>query len=237
MEPDGGTALNHNVIKDMQSIDLTSESYASGIITTVSHVLSWILSPVILPVYGIILVFSLSMLSYVPTAGKLQIIGIVFGLTALLPGMAIFIMSRYGGVKDVALTRRSDRPIPYILIGCALLGCGYYLSTTGLPVWVSLFYIGAAVAAAVNLIVNFWWKISAHGAGMGGFIAMIMLMNRYGLPHYNLWIWCIGAVLAGGLLGMARVWLGRHTPMQTVAGEVSGIICVLAMQWLMPLQS
>ena len=146
-------------------------------------------------------------------------------------------MSRYGGVKDVALTRRSDRPIPYILIGCALLGCGYYLSTTGLPVWVSLFYIGAAVAAAVNLIVNFWWKISAHGAGMGGFIAMIMLMNRYGLPHYNLWIWCIGAVLAGGLLGMARVWLGRHTPMQTVAGEVSGIICVLAMQWLMPLQS
>ena len=129
------------------------------------------------------------------------------------------------------------RPIPYILIGCALLGCGYYLSTTGLPVWVSLFYIGAAVAAAVNLIVNFWWKISAHGAGMGGFIAMIMLMNRYGLPHYNLWIWCIGAVLAGGLLGMARVWLGRHTPMQTVAGEVSGIICVLAMQWLMPLQS
>lgn len=215
-------------------MELSSESYGPRTVTAVSHLLSWVLSPVLMPVYGIILVFCLSILSFVPMAGKMQIIGIVFGLTALLPGAVIFILSRYGGVKDVALTRRADRPIPYVVIGCSLLGCGYYLSTTGLPVWVSLFFIGAAVASAVNLVVNFWWKISAHGAGIGGFIAMIMIMNRYGLPHYNLWLWCMGSVLAGGLLGMARVWLGRHTPMQTVLGELAGMLSVLAMEWFMP---
>ena len=63
---------------------------------------------------------------------------------------------------------------------------------------------------------------------------MLMLMNRYGLPHYNLWGWCMGAVIAAGMLGMARVWLGRHTPMQTVMGEITGVLAVLSMEFLIP---
>ncbi|MEZ3518896.1 MAG: hypothetical protein K1V75_03025 [Muribaculaceae bacterium] len=200
----------------------------------VSHILSWVLSPVLMPTYGIILVFSLSMLSFAPMRSKLIIIGIVFGLTAMLPSLAILVLMRYGGVRDAALTRRTDRFIPYVITGMCLLGCGLYLSTTGLPRWATLFYIGAAVATAVNLLVNFRWKISAHGAGIGGIIGMLMLMNRYGLPHYNLWGWCMGAVIAAGMLGMARVWLGRHTPMQTVMGEITGVLAVLSMEFLIP---
>ncbi|MDE5903605.1 MAG: hypothetical protein K2H21_10370 [Muribaculaceae bacterium] len=187
-----------------------------------------------MPTYGIILVFVLSMLSFAPMRSKLIIIAIVFGMTALLPSLAILVLMRYGGVKDAALTRRTDRFIPYIVTAMCLLGCGIYLSTTGLPRWASLFYIGAALASVVNLLVNFRWKISAHGAGIGGIIGMLMLMNRFGLPHYNLWGWCVGAVLAAGVLGMARVWLGRHTPMQTVMGEIVGILGVLSMEFFLP---
>ncbi|MDE7343449.1 MAG: hypothetical protein K2N19_05475 [Muribaculaceae bacterium] len=203
-------------------------------LTGVSHLLSWVLSPVLMPTYAIITVFGLSMLSFAPMHSKLIIIAIVFGLTAVLPALAILVLMKYGDVHDAALTRRTDRFIPYVVTGCCLLGCGFYLSTTGVPRWVCLFYIGAALATVVNLLVNYRWKISAHGAGIGGYIAMIMIMNRYGLPHYNLWGWCVGAVLAAGLLGTARVWLGRHTPMQTVIGELVGFAGVLSMELLIP---
>lgn len=202
--------------------------------TGVSHFLSWVISPVLLPTFAILMIFWLSMLSFAPMRSKVIITLIVFGFTAVLPSLAILVLMKFGDVKDVGLSRRTDRFIPYIITGCCFLGCGLYLSTTGLPKWVSYFYIGAAVAAGVNLLVNFKWKISAHGAGIGGFIAMILIMNRYGLPHYNLWLWCVGAVIAGGLLGTARVWLGRHTPMQTIMGEIVGIASVLSMELLIP---
>lgn len=210
------------------------EEPPKGFMTTFSHVLSWIFSPIVVPTYAIILVFYLSMLSYAPTGSKWAIIGIVFAMTAVIPGLAVWVMTKFGEVSDLALSRQSDRLIPYVVEGACMLACGYYLTTTGLPDWVGCFFIGGAIGAAINLIVNFWWKISAHGAGMGGLIAMFLVMNRYGLPPYNLWVWCLAAVTATGLLCMARVWLGRHTPLQTVAGEIVGFLGVMSMEFIFP---
>ena len=229
--------INENIVIQKIAEPLESDSpepqAPPGAITWCSHFLSVVLSPVIVPTYGIIAVFMLSMFSYAPAASKWLITGIVFALTGVIPSAAIFILTKFGDVKDMALTRRSDRLYPYIITALCLLGCGLYLRRTGLPDWVGDFYIGAAVATAVNLVVNFSWKISAHGAGIGGLIAMFIILNRYGLPAYNLWGWVIAAVIAAGLLGMARVWLWRHTPMQTIAGEIVGFICVLVTEALL----
>ncbi len=218
----------------LEVLTAEDETPPKGIMTTFSHLLSWIMSPILIPTYAIIMVFYLSMLSYAPTESKWIIIGIVFGLTAVVPGIGVWILTKFGDVSDYALSKRSDRLIPYTIVGACLLATGFYLTTTGLPEWVGYFFIGAAIATGVNLIVNFWWKISAHGAGMGGLIAMIMVMNRYGLPQYNLIWWCVAAIIGAGLLGMARVWLGRHTPLQTVAGEIVGFLGVLSMELVVP---
>lgn len=201
--------------------------------TVTAHVLSWVLSPVLMPTYGIILVFFLSVLSYAPIGVKATIVAIVFTLTALIPGLAVWLMTRFGDVKDVALTRRKDRAIPYIIMILCMTGCGFYLSTTGLPEWIPVFYIGGAAAGIVNLIINNWWKISAHGAGIGGLIGMLVVMNRYGMPHFNLWIWTMGTVLAAGCLGTARVWLGRHTALQTICGTIVGFLGVFLLELYM----
>lgn len=205
----------------------------AGVLTMLSHFLSWVLSPVITPTLGIIAVFYLSMYSYAPRGAKLLIAGIVFTFTCVIPCAAIWILTRFGDVSDMALTRRSDRLFPYIITGACLFGCGWYLMRTGLPEWVGYFYIGASVATLVNLLINFKWKISAHGAGIGGLIAMLIILNRYGLPAYNLWGWVLAAVIAAGLLGAARVWLWRHTPMQTICGEIVGFLGVMATELMM----
>lgn len=202
----------------------------SGWITNVSHILSWVLSPVVIPTLGIISVFELSVYSIAPASTKWLIIGIVFALTCVIPSLAVYLLTRFGDVSDVALTRRSDRLIPYIITFASLLACGFYLTRTGLPNWVGFFYIGAAIATAVCFVINFKWKISAHGAGIGGLVALLMVLNRYGLPAYNLWVWVMASALAVGLLGAARVWLWRHTPMQTICGAVVGFLGVIMME-------
>lgn len=198
-----------------------------GLMTLWSHFMSIVFSPIVVPTYGIIAVFMLSMFSYAPAASKWIITGIVFGITGVIPAAAIYVLTKFGDVKDMALTRRSDRLFPYIITAACLLACGFYLTKTGLPGWVGYFYIGAGIATVINLIVNFFWKISAHGAGIGGLIAMFVILNHYGLPSYNLWGWVIAAVIVAGLLGTARVWLWRHTPMQTIAGEIVGFLSVI----------
>ena len=220
--------------RPLEVITSEDEHPPKGFMTIVSHILSWIFSPIIVPTYAIIMVFYLSMLSYAPTGSKWAIIGIVFALTAVIPALCVWVLTKFGDVSDYALSRRTDRLIPYIVVGASMLATGFYLTPTGLPQWVGYFFIGAAVATGVNLFVNIWWKISAHGAGMGGLIAMILVMNRYGLPPYNLWWWCLAAIVAAGFLGTARVWLGRHTPLQTVAGEIVGFLGVLSMELIVP---
>lgn len=217
---------------DSTEADDTPPEAPAGFPTALSHLLSWILSPVLMPTYAIVAVFILSMFSYAPATTKWTIIGIVFAMTCVIPCVAVFVLTRFGDVHDVALTRRTDRLYPYIITLACLLACGFYLTRTGLPLWVGFFYIGAAAATAVNLIVNFFWKISAHGAGIGGFLAMLLVLNRCGLPSCDMWPIVTATAAAAGLLGAARVWLWRHTPLQTVAGEITGFLGVLLLEML-----
>ncbi len=38
--------------------------------------------------------------------------------------------------------------------------------------------------------------------------------------------WIVGAIITAGLLGSARIWLGRHTLMQVLAGSAVGFLSV-----------
>lgn len=199
-------------------------------ITVISHILSWVLSPLLMPTYGIIIVMIATALRYAPLSAKWTVGAIVFGMTAVLPGVAVWLLTKYGDIKDVALSRRTDRLYPYILMGAALAGTGFYLQAIGVPEWIDKFYWGAGIACGVNLIINFKWKISAHGAGIGGFVAILASLGHDTLPHPSVWVWVIVAIFFTGILGSARVWLGRHTPMQTIAGSIVGFLSVFLLE-------
>lgn len=194
--------------------------------TAISHFLSWVLSPILTPTYGIITVFLITVLRYASPTAKWVATAVVFALTCVLPGLCVWLLTRFGNVSDLALTRRTDRLYPYIVITAGLVGAGFYLRAMGVPPFVSNFYFGAAVASVVCFIINFWWKISAHGCGMGGYVALLAIISRDTLPHPNLWIAICVAVILTGLLGSARVYLDRHTPLQTIAGSLVGFLAV-----------
>ncbi len=195
-------------------------------ISKCAHVISWLLVPLLMPVYGIILIFNLSILSLSPATTKLVFTLIVFGINFIFPLLMVLLLKKMKLIDDIGLNGRKERLIPYIISIVCLGGTAWLLWNKGVPMWVAMFYAGGALAALINMIVNFKWKISAHAAGIAGIVAMLIQITKDGFPMPGMTLWIAGAILLAGLLGSARVWLGRHSLMQVLAGNTVGFICV-----------
>ncbi len=195
-------------------------------ISKCAHVISWLLVPLLMPVYGTLLIFNLSILSLSPATTKLIFTLIVFGINFIFPLLMVLLLKKMKLIDDIGLNGRKERLIPYIISIVCLGGTAWLLWNKGVPMWVAMFYAGGALAALINMIVNFKWKISAHAAGIAGIVAMLIQITKDGSPMPGMTLWIAGAILSAGLLGSARVWLGRHSLMQVLAGSAVGFICV-----------
>lgn len=222
---DKGTITGH----DGQG-GLSGES--ENLIDKISHFLSWVLVPLLIPAYATIMILWLSQLNQIPLSTKWAFISVVFLFTSVIPMVLVLILKRFGIVEDVGLNGRKERLIPYIITICSFLSVAWFFNSKGMPTWVTLFYVGGAVAGFVNMLVNFSWKISAHAAGIAGVVALLLIIGNHGLMHEALLAWIIVTVLLCGLLGSARVWLGRHTPAQVICGFAVGFLSVYLIQYL-----
>lgn len=196
-----------------------------------ANYLSWIMVPLMMPTYGMILVFTLSYLRHTLSFGAIAAtVLVVFGITAFLPLVAVYLMKMFGLVEDVGLNGRKERLLPYIVTLLSYIACGWYIYCRGLPSWMVMFFAGGAVASLVNMLVNFKWKISAHAAGAAGVAAILATVTSQAAapgPFIALIAW----IALCGILGAARIYLDRHTPLQVMAGFVVGYLSV----WLMDL--
>ena len=193
----------YEVEPDRSTPPTAGERIADGL----STFLSWALVPLLMPVYGVILAFTLSILAYTSTATK-----IVFTL-----------------VHDIGLNGRKERLIPYIVSILSMLGTGAFMWYKGAPSWLVMFFAGGGIAGIVNLMINFRWKISAHAAGIAGIVALLIRIIRDGFPQEGVFLWLLISIGLAGLLGTSRVWLGRHTVWQVIAGYAVGFLSVMLM--------
>lgn len=196
------------------------------LIDNFSTAVSWLMSPLLMPVYGIVLVFMLTVYSYVPMGVKLGFTLIVAGVTIILPMLAVLLLKRLGMVSDLGLNNQKERTIPYLITILCMGGTGVFLAMKGFPLWVVMFYAGGALAGLIEAIINNWWKISAHGAGVAGLVAMLVRMSHTPMVNPDVLTWLIVAVACAGLTGSARLWLGRHTLGQVLAGYAVGFCSV-----------
>lgn len=195
-------------------------------IDSVSTFLSWVLVPLLMPVYGVMLAFGLSILNFTSLGTKLIYVAIVLAINVLLPAVTVLLLKKAGIVHDVGLNNREERSIPYLVCIICLVASGIFMHMKEAPIWLALFYYGGAATGIVELIVNKWWKISVHCAGIAGLVALLLRLynGEYCLPET--FIWLIVTVACAGLLGSARIWLGRHTLMQVLAGYAVGFCSV-----------
>ncbi len=204
------------------SKDSSPDSFLDKLATAIS----WVLVPMMMPVYGMILIFNLSILSFNPLVNKVVITLIVAGLNVLLPALIVMLLHKLGVISDIGLNNRTERTIPYIVVGLCLGATAFFMYYKGAPQWVVAFFTGGMATAIINLVVNRWWKISAHAAGIAGIVAVLLRISAEGYPQGNITAWILVVIFLAGLMGSARVWLGRHTVMQVLAGYLVGFLGV-----------
>ncbi len=193
-----------------------------------SRIISAVFSPLLIPTYAIIIVLWTTILFIVSFNSKLGVIGMTFAITCLIPAAVIFILYKLKLVSDSGLNRQNERLIPYSITALCYFALAYYLKTIHSPQWLFMFMAGAGIATIISAIVNRWWKISAHGAAVGGLIAMIFCLSYLQVNIVSLKWLLYASVLVAGAVGTSRLILERHTLWQVIAGIANGIICVLA---------
>lgn len=198
----------------------------------ISHFLSWVLVPILMPVYGILFIFRLSILDVISPNLQTAVTFVIAGINFFAPMLLIFLLKLLGVVQDVGLNGRKERLIPYIITALCYGGSAWFVASRGAPVWVAMFFCGGVVASLVNLTINFKWKISAHAAAIAGLVALLIRLQRDVAVESQLFVWLIITVGAAGLLGSARVWLGRHTVWQVLAGFLVGFCSVFFMMYI-----
>lgn len=195
-------------------------------ITSLSHLLSWVLVPLLMPVYGIMLAFGLSILTFTPMGVRIAFTGIVTAFCVVIPAVVVLLLKKLGLVQDVGLNGQKERFIPYLVTILCMAGTGLFMNYKGAPMWLVMFYLGGALTGVIEVIINRWWKISAHAAGIAGIVAMLvhLFLGDYTGPDTEVWL--LVFILLAGMLGSARVWLGRHTLGQVLAGYLVGFCSV-----------
>ena len=196
------------------------------IITNIAHWLSIIFSPILMGTYGIIIALWLSYLCFSPEKAKLTVIAATFIATCIIPVIGIFLLNRFGAIKDPKLNERTERTWPYIICAFCYLGIGIYYYFVHAPLWLSIFMFGATVALIILVTVNRWWKISGHATGMGALCGMIFFLMCSANTVVDIQWYFIAAIFLSGCVCTSRIILGRHALLQVTAGFFNGFICI-----------
>ena len=202
-------------------------------IAGVANFLSTVLSPLLMPTYGVFLVLWVSVLCLLPYGTRVAVLLICMGITCILPLIFLSVLRHFKLVKNLHVDIREQRLIPYLFTVLCYAVAAYYLYYCHSPQWFVMFMVGSAITVLLMALINLKWKISAHMAGIGGIVALVYQLHVQGLSAFDLlWLLCFTVIVAGAL-GSARLALRRHTLWQVLAGVVVGFLCVsLTMRFL-----
>ena len=184
---------------------------------------SLLFTPFYLPLFGLIILFTLSYLSLLPIAYRLQVIILVYLFTILLPTWVIHFYRRYQGWSLIELGHRERRMVPYVISILCYLCCVWLLTWMNVFHFVSSILMAALLVQIVCAIINVWWKISTHSAAIGGVAGALFAFSE--IFGFNpVWWLCLVFIVAG-MLGSARMILRQHSLSQVMTGFFVGLLC------------
>ncbi len=198
---------------------------------TFLKIISYVFQPLLMPTFGMILLMQIPLFQIFPFIYRLIAVVGTFLFTGIFPALPIFLMMKRGQVKDLFISRREERTMPYLFSFLAYVFWVLFIwRTLQFPMGLVAIAIGVVVTLILMTFVNLKWKISAHTAGMGGFVGSIIAVS------YSVGINPLGLIilsfLASGLVAISRIYLKAHTLWQAIAGFFLGVCCVILSSYL-----
>ena len=180
----------------------------SGHLTVIARAVSDILSPAALSVPCMLLGV---LASDVP--GTYRFALLYFLVAIPLPVAYVLWLLKTGRVTDFHLPNRRDRTGPFLVSIAAALAAAALLYKFGAPAIFLAPVVVALVQTSALFLITLAWQISIHTATTTALVTFAVLALGSGAS--------ILAFLVP-LVMWARIYLGRHTPAQAVAGSLLG---------------
>lgn len=156
---------------------------------------------------------------------RLFLYAVTFLATFLLPLLNALFLLRFKIISSLEMETREERRIPYLAASIFYSAQSYFLMNTEVPVLIKALMFGATLLVVSVLLINLFWKISAHMTGIGGLCGM-MISISYRL-QLNVHVILIALFLIAGIIAWSRLKLGAHHPVQVYAGFLFGVFAEL----------
>jgi membrane-associated phospholipid phosphatase len=200
--------------KDLQaSLSGSVAAVKSGHGASLARVISYLFTPPLLGLIGIILV---GQAIGTPAGWGWSIFFIL--ANTLAPLLYIFWKIQRAEITDFHLQLREQRMKPLIITLVSAI-VAFVIMTLGRgPVVLRIFALAWVFQASFIVGVTNWWKISGHASGITNLVVFLWIV--YGSV-------IAPTVIAVPLVGWARLRLRRHSLAQVLAGTLAGAIFML----------
>ena len=181
-----------------------------------------------MPLYTMVLCLELDpyLSVFLPYKAKITLYGILIINTIVIPLGTLIYLKRKGLIPSYELKQRKNRTLPYAMTFLYYLLTYMVLRKTGLPDTVFQLLLIGVFGTFLVLVVNHFWKISAHAIGIGGLVGAmcgLAIAHQYVNPILLFAVWLIA-----GLVGTARLYLQAHKPAQVYVGFLASFFFAFA---------
>lgn len=198
---------------------------------SISHVISTVFQPLLMPTYGIMLLFVYTYFGVIYRHQFWQIVSPVILFSFAIPAILIYILFRIGIVSDLSLKIRRQRIYPYLITLLSYTVMIIFYHRMHMPRWFMMIMVASVVIMVIAILITLLWKISAHMFGIGGLIGGAMAVS-YFVERSNPYYMFMGLFIIAGLVGTSRLILKRHTLPQVIAGFMLGFLVSFVFVWL-----
>lgn len=191
-----------------------------------ANLISIVFHPLLIPTFGLALLFwSDAYFTYMlPVNYRLMILAMFFFITFVTPITMFYIMYLQRFISHISIKNRDERTIPYMVVAVMYLYVYYLLKKLNLSPIVLQTIVAMFFTLLSVLVVNLFWKVSAHTAAIGGVVAAIYYLNIF--QGLNLQYFLLFSVVLAGIIGTARLQLNAHSLNQVLVGYGLGFIMV-----------
>jgi hypothetical protein len=169
--------------------------------------------------------FYYSYLRLWPWDYKAFILTVVLMFTIVLPRITIEVFRRLNKWSHWQLSHREHRHMPYFITIASYIACVLIFMQINTALFMRGMILAMLVIGLVCALVNAWWKVSTHMAGMGGLFGTVIAFSY--LFFFNPLMPMCGILIMSGIMGTCRMILRQHTLSQVIVGFLIGMTCAL----------
>lgn len=146
----------------------------------------------------------------------------IFVNTFLFPLLVSLVLLQRKMISSLLLEKREERIIPFGFTLGFYVFTYYLLQKTAVAPLILSIVFGASLVLLIISLMTVWFKVSAHGAGIGGaigaFLGVYLLFSTEMGP-----ILCL-SVLIWAAVANARFRLDAHNGLQWYVGSATGLL-------------